>query len=394
MVIGDEVGIFGYADEQFIGVKEAFAANFRDRGEIGASVAVYRDGREVVNLWGGAAAPDRPWSASTLVPVLSVGKAISGLAIQILWERGQLDVNAKMSDLWPEFAANGKADITIHQILTHTAGLPWFPDYGEIASFDAPENFGRTSDIYAALADAPPVWEPGTRAGSHSITIGWLHAAIVQRVCGRSLRQFAAEEIAAPLGADLWFGLTADQDARAAIATADQVQDSPEVRKKVNPDTWPGRTLFLGWETPPGSALERAVNNTGFRRAEVPAANMFATADGLARVFGALANGGVYDGVRLASPEGVRMFSAERHNGSDAIFPTSVRHSYGYILPRRGEMEFGPNLESFGHPARSGAIAFADPIARIGFAYLPSKQNTGYRADPRAEALIKAVYAG
>lgn len=392
MLVKDEVRIEGRVDDRFRRLKDAFRANFHERGDIGAGVAVYLDGREVVNLWGGEAAPGRAWTADTLIPTLSIGKAISGLAVQLAWERGLFDLQGRMSDLWPAFAAGGKETVTVHQVLTHSAGLPWFPDYEKLVSFDDLDSFARTEEIYAALAAAPPVWEPGTKAGSHSITIGWLHAAIVRAVTGQSIRDFTAEHIAAPLGTELWFGLDDAQERRAATAVADAVQDTPEVRKKVNPDTWPGRTLFLGWNTPPGTALEQAVNHPGFRRAEVPSANMFSTAEALAKVFGALANGGVCGGARLATPESTAVFSAERHNGPDAVFPTVVRHSYGYILPVRGQCEFGPSLETFGHPARSGAIAFADPSARLGFAYLPSKQKTGYATDPRAAALIEATY--
>jgi CubicO group peptidase (beta-lactamase class C family) len=386
------IPISGTTDERFEAVRDAFATNFVEHAESGAAVTVYHKGRQVVNLWGGERAPGSAWTADTLVPTLSVGKAISALAIQMLYDRKRLDLSAAVSESWPEFAAHGKGRVSIAAALTHRAGVPWFPGYEDIACFDSPASFARSAEIYAALASAPPVWPPGTQCGSHSITVGWLHAQILRRITGRPLREFVAQEIARPLGAELWFGLDDETARRAAVATGDVDQDSAEVRKKVNPDTPAGKTLFLGWKVPPGAALGQAVNDPIFRQAEVPAANMFATTDSLARVFAALADGGMLDGVRLVSEESVALFTAEQHRGPDAIFPTVVSHSLGYILPVKGAVEYGPNDTAFGHPARSGAIAFADPTARIGFAYLPAKQRTGYATDPRAGTLIDSVY--
>ena len=203
--------IEGQVTPGFEPVVDTFEENFAKRGEVGAEFCAYVGGERVVNIWAGMATPDRPWTADTLVFVFSVTKGPTALVAQILADRGQMDLDAPVAAYWPEFAAQGKDRVLVSQLLNHTVGLPSFPDYWDLVSFDRAEGWHRDEEIAARLAAAPLIWEPGTRVGYHSITYGWFVGELVRRIDGRTLGAFFADEVADPLGLDFWIGLPVEQ---------------------------------------------------------------------------------------------------------------------------------------------------------------------------------------
>ncbi|HZA86114.1 MAG TPA: serine hydrolase domain-containing protein, partial [Acidimicrobiales bacterium] len=193
----------GHCDDRFTGVADEFERNFAERGELGASVAVTVGGETVVDLWGGHADPEhsRTWDKDTLCVAMSSTKGVTALAVHLLASDGGLDVDEPVATYWPEFAAAGKERVLVRHLLTHQAGLPALRDPVP------PGGFYDWDDMIGRLAAEPPFWEPGTRHGYHALTFGFLVGEVVRRVTGRSFGRFVADEIAGPLGLDLYIGL-------------------------------------------------------------------------------------------------------------------------------------------------------------------------------------------
>jgi CubicO group peptidase (beta-lactamase class C family) len=383
----------GFVAPGFEGVRDAFADNFASRGDTGASVCVYADGAEVVHLWGGDARPGTPWQQDTLVCGMSTVKPVLATAVAVLADRGALDVDAPIADVWPEFVAAGKQDVTTAHVLTHTAGLPFFPGQEDIVSFDDPSTFARLKEIAAGLAAAPPQTPPGSTIASHSITVGWLLAEVVRRAGGVGIDELVRTAIADPLGVECWIGLPPSEQGRVAEMETDPAYDSDALHDFINPQTPAGRALFLGPQRRLGSALRMATNDPAYRETVNPAAGAFVTARTLARVYAMLAGGGELEGTRVLSRERVREFTTVRAEGTDALFFVQLRTSLGFLHPSPST-RYGPAAPSaFGFPGQGGQLAFADPERGLAFSYMPGRIVFLDGQDPRADALVEAAYA-
>ncbi|MER6124508.1 serine hydrolase domain-containing protein [Streptomyces sp. NPDC001795] len=371
-------------------VGEAFAANFARRGDIGAAVCVYQDGRPVVDLWGGIADPDtgRPWSRDTLQLVYSATKGATATAAHLLAQRGALDLDAPVAKYWPEFAANGKAEIPVAWLLSHQAGL---------VALDQPVPLAEAlawEPMVAALAAQRPLWAPGTAHGYHGRTWGWLVGEVIRRVSGRTPGRFFADEIAIPLGLDFFIGLPASERDRVSR----MVYQQPEVDlTTAPPESIPEelRELVAAWRDP-NSFNNRAFsvtdpaeidfNSPRVQAVELPASNGIGTAHGLARMYAALI--GEVDGVRLFTPEALASAIKEQASGADQVMVAPSRFSSGYMLPTETNPMTGPN--SFGHTGRGGSLGFADPEHGIAFGYVMN-HIIGGPNDMRAMSLVDAV---
>lgn len=382
--------IHGEVATGFEPVREVFAANFLQHGDIGAAVCVYQHGRPVVDLWGGVADAEtgRPWTRDTLQLVYSVTKGATATAAHMLAERGALDLDAPAATYWPEFAANGKAGITVRWLLSHRAGL--------IAP-DRPVPLGEAlawHPMTAALADQRPLWTPGTAHGYHGRTWGWLVGEVIRRVSGRTPGRFFADEIAAPLGLDFFIGLPARERERVSRMS---YQPPAVDLTSVPAESVPGelRELVATWRDP-NSFSNRAFAVTDpaeidfdspeVQAAEIPSSNGIATAHALARMYAALI--GEVDGVRLLAPETLAAATKEQANGKDQVMLTPSRFSSGYMLPTETSPMTGP--ASFGHTGRGGSLGFADPEHGIAFGYVMNNIISG-SDDVRATSLVKAL---
>ncbi|MFF8971526.1 serine hydrolase domain-containing protein [Streptomyces sp. NPDC014995] len=382
--------IDGEVEAGFEPVREAFAANFDQHGDIGAAVCVYRDGRPVVDLWGGEADPDtgRPWERDTLQLVYSATKGATATAAHLLTQRGVLDLDATVAKYWPEFAANGKADIPVRWLLSHQAGL---------VALDEPVPLADAltwQPMVAALAAQRPLWTPGTAHGYHGRTWGWLVGEVIRRASGRTPGSFFAEEIADLLGLDFFIGLPASEGDRVSR----MVYQQPEVDlTAVPPEEIPPelRELVAAWRDP-NSFSNRAFrvtapaeidfNSPEVQAAELPASNGIGTARALARMYAALI--GEVDGVRLFTPETLAAATKEQAGGLDQVMVTPSRFSSGYMLPTETNRMIGP--DSFGHTGRGGSLGFADPEYGIAFGYVMNNIIGGPN-DVRASCLVEAV---
>ncbi len=376
--------IYGSCATRFAEVRRAFTVNFREHGELGAAVAVAIDGTPVVDLWGGwrDRSRSRGWQRDTLVNVFSVGKAMAALSLLILMERERIDSHTLVARYWPEFAAQGKGGITVRMLLGHRAGLPAIrhalPDR---AMYD-------WAHMTSALAAEDPWWEPGQLHGYHVNTFGFLVGELVRRVSGTNIDAFFRNEIAAPLDADFHFGIGPEQDPR--VADYYFAEQPPRI---VSDTDDAERRLLLGciYSNPPGIIGLGTVNSREWRAAVMPSTNGHATARAVARIYSALACGGVVDGIRVLQPETIATATAEVSCGPDVVLGRPSRFGLGFQLTQP-ERPLGPNPHSFGHFGAGGALGFADPDARLAFAYTMNRAGPRFQS-PCTRALVDAAYA-
>ncbi|MFF6828026.1 serine hydrolase [Streptomyces longwoodensis] len=377
----------GAVAEGFEPVGEAFAANFRTLGERGAALAVYRDGHRVVDLWGGTRDVDGtlPWERGTAQIVRSATKGVVSAALLLLHQRGELDLDAPVRTYWPEYKAAGKEHTRVRDLLAHRAGVP---------VLDRPLTPAEAADpdlAAAAVAAQAPVWEPGTAHGYHAQTFSWLTGELMRRVTGRSAGAWIAEHLAGPAAADFWLGLPAAEAHRVGRVGRLQAPE-PAGALRVRP-----KRAVADAYADPGSLTRRAFaaitplpdeNDPAYRAAVLPASNGIATADGLARVYAALI-GEVDGGTRLFTPDTVELARGERSAGPDRVLVVPTRFGLGPMLHGTASPLLSPG--SFGHPGRGGALGFADPESGIAFGYVTNGFRSSVTADPRAQALVRAV---
>lgn len=369
--------IDGHVDGSFLRMRDAFGSCFSDGLEHGASVAVVKDGKTVVELWGGHrdAQGTRAWERDTLVNVWSTTKGVTALAVAMLVEQGKLSYDKPISFFWPEFAAGGKEAITLDLAMSHQAGLnglsvsmsdqglyDWFP-YVE------------------ALAAMAPLWEPGSRFVYHAVSYGHLAGEPLRRVDGRTIGRFVHDEIAVPLDVAFYIGLPEAYDDRVAelieghgnSAFLDVTLSGPYPNSCKNP-----------------SLTATRPNERAWRAAEIPGANGHATAHALARIYGLLVTSKSAN--RPISLEGLRESCRVRFRGTDVSVNETVTYGAGFRLEDPG---YGARAskESFGHAGWGGSLAFADPEAGVGFAFTTCRMlGWDDGIDRRAQRLVEALY--
>lgn len=373
------IEIQGHCAPRHAALKDAFARNFAEDGEVGAAVAMVEDGETVVDLWAGIADPETgaPWQRDTMVCMMSVAKAVSALAVHMLSDRGVIALDTPVARYWPEFAQHGKEAVPVRWALSHLASVP----VADAAPRDALYDWQA---MVEGIAAQPPLWPPGTHPCYHTATMGFILGELVRRTDGRTIGQFLREEVAAPLGLDYQIGLTEAESTRCArmipaagtvLAVAQGGGDS---------------LIARGWaQLPAGEDF----NSDGWRRAEVPSANGHGTARAIARLYSALARGGEIDGVRLLSPEARDRAIALQWHDRCAMSQLTFRMGLGFFLNSPPDRPMGPNPRTFGHSGAGGAQSFGDPDARIGFAYSPNRMHGGIDIGPRATRLVAAAFA-
>jgi CubicO group peptidase (beta-lactamase class C family) len=375
-----EMEIHGTCAPGYELVRDAFAANFAERGEIGASVAVVAAGEPVVELWAGWADParTRPWRQDSLTNVWSTTKAMTSLCAHLLMDRGELDPDAPVARYWPEFAAGGKADIPIRWILGHRSGL------SGLAVPVSVQDYYDWDKITALLAEQEPFWEPGTATGYHAITFGYLIGEVVRRITRQSLGVFFGSEIAGPLGADFHIGLAESELGRCCELQG--VRPSQEEQAAVAQAYANAHPAAMAALTNPALTGDEA-NEADWRMAEIPAANGHGTALSLATVMGSLVDGSQ----RLISAATLRRACTGQGRFTDLVLGFPLDFGLGFALSGP-EQHFGPNPGAFGHDGFGGSAACADADAGVAIAYVMNRMGLNLVDDPRKMALVDAVY--
>jgi CubicO group peptidase (beta-lactamase class C family) len=341
--------INGTVADGFGAVADAFERNFAEHGELGAAFSCTSTARP--RSTSGPASPtvgpDRPWAEDTLQLVYSTTKGAAAICVARLVEAGLVSYDEPVATYWPEFAANGKEAVTVRQLMSHQAGLPYAT---APLSFD---DLMAVTPVVEALAAQAPVWEPGTTHGYHAVTYGWLAGELVRRVDGRRIGQYFAEEVAGPLGLDFWIGLPESEEPRVSRLEAAPPPTDPEalamMMQIAGPGTMGFNALFMSGVMLAGPA--DAFNSRAVHATEMPAANGITTARSLARMYAATV--GSVDGVRLVDDATVDAVRAEAVNGPDACLVVPSRFGMGFML----DGELTPMLS----PARSATPA---PAAR------------------------------
>lgn len=394
----DAAEIRGWTAPGFEELRDVFAANFRDHGEVGAGFCLYVDGEPVAELTGGVADDSgRPYDEDTLQMVFSSTKGATAACAHLLAQRGELDLSAPVVEYWPEFGAHGKEHVPVSWLLCHKAGL---------IDTDASLTFAEALEwdtVCAALADTKPFWDPGTRHGYHAVTYGWLVGEVVRRVTGRSLGTFFREEIAEPLGLDFWIGLPDSEQQRVAplIPMAGPELPMMAAEEGTSAERPPSGLIemldmFLGEGNlaaralcAPGGAMrdEQAWNEPKLRSAEIPAANGVTNAPSLARMYASLVS--EVDGVRVLEPGTIERATEVQVEGPDAVLVFPIAFGLGFMT----HSDFSPFLggRSFGHYGAGGSLGFADPERRIAGGYVMNQMHFGIAGDPRTAALLGAV---
>jgi len=347
-----------------------------DLGSGGGAFAAFVRGECVVDIWSGLSAPGVRWQQDTTAVIMSATKGLSTLCAHILADRGALDLDAPVSRYWPEFASAGKGGATVTHLLSHQSGAIGVPDADSLLGWDG-SGWDDTVAIAAAIATAPPAWDPGTRHGYHGVTFGWLVGELVRRISGVSLGTFFRTEVCEPLGVDGHIGTP--KSAQAKVATVIEWTPRPSSRAtltSIDPDSLAGRSVLAGAE---GNLFADAqgvprfasfMNTPAVLEAEFGSIGATATASGLARLYAALACG-----EELVSRRSVDRFAREQVCGRDAVMKVPTRWAIGYTkeppalipgLPR----QHGPNDAAFGHMGAGGQIGLADPVAGVGCGFV------------------------
>ncbi|BFM15544.1 EstA family serine hydrolase [Maricurvus nonylphenolicus] len=381
------VPVQGYCDSAFSQVREAFTQNFIDHGELGAACSVYIEGKKVVDLWGGFQDKNRskPWQQDTLVGFYSVSKAIAALCTLQLVDQGLLALDKPIASVWPEFAANGKEQITLRQLLSHQAGL---------ISFEkrlTNEDLFNWSPIVKALEEQAPWFEPGTQAVYHTNTYGHLIGEPLRRITGKSVGQYLQEHISQPLNEEVYFGLPDATLNRVADIVWHPSDQPPPASILDNPINETQQMVNLSYFNPPGFAGLGVMNGRGWRQAEVPSTNGHGTARGIAHVYQQLAGAGKVPGPQLLSQDLLQEATTKQSENFDCpVLGRPVCFGLGF-QPTRDYRQFGPNAHSFGHFGSGGSAGFGDPDCQLGFGYVMNDITPRWQS-PRNQALIDAVY--
>jgi len=376
-------------------VASEFEKNFAQREEVGAACAVYHEGRKVVDLWGGYRDREAlaPWERDTLVLVFSATKGISALTVALAHSRGLIAYDEKVATYWPEFAQNGKENVTVRQLLGHQAGLCAIDEQLN------PQVLADLDAVASILARQRPAWEPSTRHGYHHLSLGLYEGELIRRTDPqhRSLGRFFQDEIATPLGLEFYIGLPSEVT-HSKVAT---IEGFTALQMLLHMNTMPAG-MVLGYMNPrsltrrtfgnPKLRSPSDFNRPEYRRVELPAGNGIGQVRSMAKAYGVFAAGNHELGIDEDTLKALTAPPTPPSLGSrDEVLKTDMSYSLGFNRPSKA-FRFGSSGKTFGTIGAGGSFGFADPQAQVGFAYAPNKMGFHLWDDPREKALRDAVY--
>ena len=371
----------GTYDPRFESLRELLEQTLDSGEDLGASIALDVDGELLVDIWGGWRDQDRthPWERDTIVNVWSCTKTVTSLAMLMLASRGQLDLDAPVADYWPEFAAAGKDGVLVRHLMSHTSG---------VSGLDQP---AVLEDLYdwegstSRMASQAPWWEPGTASGYHALNFGHLLGEVLRRITGRSLKQFVAEEIAGPLGADFTIGAPESEVSRIAPVVAPP--PLPFDLENIDFDSPLARTM-----TGPLADAD-AANTSAWRAADIGGANGHGNARSLVRMLSALSLGGTVDGVELLDPATIERTFEVQADGIDLVLGVPFRFGIGFGLTDPGNYPDIPGGRMLHWGGWGGSFIIMDLDRRTTFSYTMNKMAAGIVGSPTGEAYLRAGYA-
>jgi CubicO group peptidase (beta-lactamase class C family) len=371
----------GTCDARFEAVRRQLQENVESGAELGASIVLDLDGEIAIDLWGGYADSDRtrPWERDTITNVWSTTKTVTSLAALMLVDRGELDVDAPVARYWPEFGAAGKEDVLVRHIMSHTSGVSGLDQPAVVEDL---YDWDKSTSRFAAQA---PWWAPGTASGYHALNFGHLIGEVLRRITGRTLKQFVAEEIAGPLGADFQIGAAE--------------KDWDRIANVIPPPPLPFDLEALGMDSPvvktmTGPAADASNANTAaWRQADIGAANGHGNARSVARILSVVSRGGAIDGIRLLRPETIELIFREQSNGIDLVLGVPLRFGIGYGLPLPVTLPYVPDEKICFWGGWGGSVIIMDVGRRMTMSYMMNKMAPGIIGSDRSEQYVRAVYA-
>ena len=366
-----------------------FQENFATRGELGASVSVWRQGREIVSLAGGFRhrPHSHPWDAGTLALIYSGTKGpASACVLKCLWDAG-IALDAPVASVWPRFALGGKETVTFADVLAHRSGLP---------AVDDPPDVFNYQGVIRALEKQVPLWPPGDGHGYHPRTCGYLWDEIVRRVTGQPLGLYWRKQFAEPLGLDFWIGLPPERIRDVADLYASRIPPPEDAFVQAFADT--GSITHRAFSCPTGLFSVSSMNTAAARISSFPAFGGVGSASAVAKFYATLAYGGAHQDLQVIAPDAAAAMAAPLTNGFDRVLRMDTAFSTGVMqdpLTPAGEkarFTFGPSLRAFGQPGAGGSIGFADPDLGLGFAYIMNQMEPGVLPNPKSTLLIRKMY--
>ena len=374
-------------------VSSAFRANFALGREVGAALSVWKDGSEIINLHAGYrdALREQPWGSDTLVLIWSATKGMASACALRAMERADVDLETEVAEFWPEFAAAGKARVTVGDVLSHRAGLGAL-DAADLSILDR-------EAVILAIEKQAPLWKPEDGPGYGPRTFGCIVDEIVRRLTGGvPLGDYWRHEFADPLGLDLWIGLPMMMHERVATMFAARAGAQEEKTAFLEAFADPSSLTRLAFSSPGGLQAASNMNVPAVRSASIPSMGGIGTASALAKFYAMLALGGRWNGRTYLGERAAGWMTARQSQGFDKVLKIETAFSAGFMMDpvdaggQKIRSVLGPSLAAFGHPGAGGSLGFADPENGIGFGYVMNQMESGVLPKERATTLVRAMY--
>jgi CubicO group peptidase (beta-lactamase class C family) len=364
-----------------------FDENFSRFDELGAAVSVWQHGKPIVELHGGFrdAKREQPWTTDTIVLFWSATKGLGSACLLHALQKRTIGLERRVAEFWPEFAQAGKSEITIAQLLSHQSGLSALDDQTEVLDYPA---------VIAALEKQAPLWPPGTAHGYHARTFGFLVDELARRITGQRISEYWRSTFAEPLELDIWIGLPAPENRRAATIYAAKAGGEQTPAEFYRDLMTPGTLVRKTFTSPAGLHSIAAMNAPENRALDIVSFSGIGSASALAKFYGMLANDGVLEGQRYFSSETIALMTTTLTSGIDRILQIPTAFSAGFMKDSSESSPriFGPSASAFGHPGAGGSNAFADPENGISFAYVMNQMEQSLLPNEKSLRLVDAIY--
>jgi CubicO group peptidase (beta-lactamase class C family) len=369
-------------------IEPIFRANFERHGELGAAISIWKNGEPILELHGGFRNAHRQqlWTDDTLVLVWSATKGVGGACLLHALQENKIAPGRRVAEFWPQFAQNGKGEITVAQLVSHSAGLCALDHNADVADYAA---------VIASLQEQAPLWPPGTAHGYHARTFGFLIDELTRRITGTSISRYWRSVFAEPLALDFWIGLPRELNQRCATIYAAKAGRTPEPAQFYRDLATPGTLQHKTFTSPFGLHSVSAMNKPENRAREIVSFGGIGTAHALAQFYAMLANGGELGGRRFFSPETINLMTNTIADGTDRVFEIPTAFSAGFMKDsaQTERKVFGRSLRAFGQPGAGGSTAFADPENNIAFAYVMNQMEQTLLPDEKSLRLVDALYS-
>lgn len=368
-------------------IRRLFEENFERFDELGAAVSIWHHGEPIVELHGGYrdARREKSWEDETAVLFWSATKGLGSACLLHALEQKKISLTSRVAQFWPEFAQNGKAEITLAELLSHQAGLCTLDEAVEVTDFAA---------VVRAIEKQTPLWPPGRGHGYHARTFGFFVDELVRRIDGRTAGNYWREVFAEPLGLDIWTGLPAEENARVATIYAAKFPAASEPDAFYRALATPGTLQRRTFTSPRGLHSVSAMNAPEIRALSFVSFGGIGTAHSLGKFYALLANGGELQGRRFFSVETIAQMTTSLTAGIDRVFEIPTAFSAGFMkdAPQTARRIFGPSSLAFGHPGAGGSHAFADPENGLAFAYVMNQMAQTLLPNEKSLRLVDALY--